>query len=148
MGRIETERLRYDFLKQLIGKTELFSTISVTRAAAKEQFISKNAGITGVKYQYVILKNAARVQLSIESKFTSKNKRIFDVLHENKEIIEKDFGEQLRWERNDKLISSRIKKLFEGKGLNDQREWDTIQDEMVYAMTRLEKALGKHIRKL
>ena len=148
MGRIETERLRYDFWKQLIGKTEPFSTISVTRAAAKQQFISKNAGITGVKYQYVILKNAARVQLSIESKFTRKNKRIFDVLHENKEIIEKDFREQLVWERNDKLISSRIKKLFEGKGLNDKREWDTIQDEMVYAMTRLEKALGKHIRKL
>jgi len=148
MGRIETERLRYDFWKQLIGKTELFSTISVTRAAAKEQFISKNAGITGVKYQYVILKNAARVQLSIESKCTSKNKRIFDVLHENKEIIEKDFGEQLLWERNDKLISSRIKKLFEGKGLNDKREWDTIQGEMVSAMNRLEKALSKHIRKL
>lgn len=148
MSRIETERLRHDFWKQLIGKTELFSTISVTRAAAKEQFISKNAGITGVKYQYVILKNAARVQLSIESKYTSKNKRIFDVLYENKEIIEKESGEQLVWERDDKLISSRIKKLFEGKGLNDKRDWDTIQDEMVYATTRLEKALSKHIRKM
>lgn len=146
MGRIETERLRYDFWKQLIEKTPLFSTISVTRAAAKEQFISKNAGITGVKYQYVILKNAARVQLSIESKCTSKNKGIFDVLHENKEIIEKEFGEQLVWERNDKFISSRIKRIFEGKGLNDKRDWDEIQDEMVSAMTRLEKALSEHIK--
>lgn len=148
MGRIETERLRYNFWKQLIGNTLLFSTISVTRAAAKEQFISKNAGITGVKYQYVILKNAARVQLSIESKCASKNKRIFDVLHENREIIEKDFGEQLVWERNDKFISSRIKRIFEGKGLNDKCDWDKIQDEMVSAMIRLEKALSKHIRKM
>lgn len=148
MGRIETEHLRYDFWKQLIGKTPLFSTISVTRAAAKEQFISKNAGITGVKYQYFILKNAARVQLSIEGKSTTKNKRIFDALHKNKKTIEKEFGEQLVWERNDKLKSSRIKRIFEGKGLNDKRDWDEIQDEMVSAMTRLKKALSKHIRKL
>lgn len=152
MAKIETERLRYNFWKQLLKKsnkkTPLFSKISATKAAAKEQFISKNAGITGVKYQYIILKNAARVQLSIESKYTDKNKRIFDILHESKARIERDFGERLVWERNNKLISSRIKKIFENRGLNDKHDWGKIQDEMISAMIRLERALSKHIQKM
>jgi len=87
----------------------------------------------------------ARVQLSIESGDAAKNKKVFDSLHEKKPQIERDFGEQLVWERRDDLKSSYIKKIFENRGLRDTDDWPAIQDAMIDAMIRFEKALSKHI---
>ena len=151
-GINKTELMRREFLKQLLEKsnkkTTLFSSISPPKPPIKDHWVSKGAGISGVLYQYVILKDAARVQLSIESEDRDKNKRIFDALYKNRDQIERDFGGHLIWDRLNECISSRIKRIVENKGLNDKNIWSRIQDKMTDAMVRLEKALSKHIREL
>jgi hypothetical protein len=103
---------RLEFWKQLLEKSNkkipLFSNVS----PSKENWIHAGAGIGGVKYSYIILMNGARVQLSIESKDAVKNKKVFDNLYAKKQQIERDFGEQLVWERLDNLKSSYIKKYL------------------------------------
>lgn len=129
-------------LEESNKKTPLFSNIS----PSKDHWISAGAGVSGVVYQYLIAKDEARVQLAIEGPDQTRNKRIFDSIHKAKEEIEKDFGEQLTWNRLDNKKSSYITKTVVDKGLRDTEEWPRIIDKLVETMVRFEKALAKHIR--
>jgi len=142
-------KMRLEFWKDLLEKSKsrnirLFSTIS----PSKENWISTGAGKTGLGYAYVILMNSARVELYIDTGNKEKNKRIFDQLHNEKEEIEKEFCEELEWQRLNEKRSSRISKTVVNKGLKDEEDWNEIQDKMIDAMIRLEKALGKRIRRI
>jgi len=44
--------------------------------------------------------------------------------------------------------TERVSLKFKKLGLSDKDKWDDIQNKMIDAMIRLEKAFGKHIRKL
>ena len=141
--------LRLKFWEALLKESrskgiKLFSTIS----PSKENWISTGAGKTGLNYAYVILMNSARVELYIDTGNKERNKKIFDQLYNEKEEIEKDFGEELEWQRLDEKRASRITKTVTNKGLKDEEDWDEIQEKMIDAMMRLEKALGKRIRRI
>jgi hypothetical protein len=74
-----------------------------------------------------------------------------DVLSLNvteKEPIERAFGESLEWERLDQKGACRIKKDITLGGYRDQERWPVIQDAMIEAMIRLDKALAPHIARL
>ncbi len=150
MGKTETERLYYNFWKQLLEKSNekmpLFSGIKKIRSYAKQSFLSKGAGVDGAKYQYVILVKSpmARVQLTFESGQESKNKKMYNKLWGNRLKIEselgKDYATNLEWLPLDNCISSRISKIVIDKGLNDEDKWDMIQNKMVEDMFKLWKA--------
>ncbi|MCW4028343.1 MAG: DUF4268 domain-containing protein [Candidatus Bathyarchaeota archaeon] len=137
---------RRQFWTQLLPesnkKTQLFSNIS----ASKDHWISAGAGISGVVYQYLILKDGARVQLAIEGSDQNRNKAIFDGLSSVKDLIEKDFGEQLAWNRLDNKKASYITKSVIDKGLRDKEEWPKIIEKLVEEMVRLEKAISPHLK--
>jgi len=139
---------RLEFWKQLLdrskNKTDLFSAIS----PSKENWINTGAGKTGLAYGFVILMNSARVELYIDTGDASKNKKIFDELYNRRQQIETDFGDELDWQRLDEKRASRIEKIIENKGLVNVDDWSAIQDKMIDAMIRLEKALSKHIRQI
>jgi hypothetical protein len=73
---------------------------------------------------------------------------IYDELNKKKQEIEADFGEILEWQRMDDRRASRIAKIVTNRGLKDIGDWAIIQDKMIDAMIRFEKALTKHIRQL
>ena len=68
--------------------------------------------------------------------------------YQNKEKIEQVFDEELFWQRLDNNQNSRISYRIEGIGLREQEKWDGLQDKMIDAMMRLEKAFKPYIRKL
>ena len=151
-SRLETADtclLRQKFFEQLLEKSKekitLFSNVSL---GGKQNWVSAGAGLSGALYQYVILMNGARVQLSMESKDRDGNKRIYDALHRNAGQIEEDFGESLEWKRLDTCISSRILRTVTNQGLTDTHTWSATQEKMINAMANLEKALSRHIEKL
>ena len=76
------------------------------------------------------------------------NKQIYDDFYSHKAEIEKEFGEALKWERIDNRRASRISREFDYAGLSDKEQWEKLQDDMIDAMIRLEKVLGKHIKSL
>ena len=139
---------RLEFWEQLLKKsntkTDLFSNVS----PSKECWIGAGAGKSGLSYNYVILKNSARIELYIDTGDKDKNKQIFDQLYSRRQEIESDFGEELEWQRLDDRRACRIAKTVENKGLWDTNAWPTIQDKMIDAMIRFEKALSKHIQRL
>jgi len=90
----------------------------------------------------------AQVELYIDRGDADENKRIFDALYAQKEAIEQTFGDHLGWQRLDDRRASRIRYVIADGGLQDQEHWPSIQERMVEAMARLERALKPHIKQL
>jgi len=141
---------RLEFWKRLLGKskekTRLFANISPGRA----EWISTGAGKSGVAFTYVIHRNWGSVEMYIDHDRETgvKNKAIFDALLALKRDIERDFGDSLEWERLDDKRASRIRKRFESGGLARPETWPALQDQMIDAMIRLDKALRNRLAKL
>lgn len=137
----DTQRLRMKFYEQLIEKTNtkttLFSKIS---PSAVNQWIC--AIRSGFSFCYCILNDKSRIELG-----TTK-KEIFDALYKHRDEIEKEIGFSLEWHRNDNRKYSLIKKPFDSGGLNNQDSWFRIQEEMIDAMLKIEKAIRPRLESI
>jgi hypothetical protein len=122
-------------------QTDLF----INRNPRRERWIDTNAGIKGLKYAYVIYVHDARVELYIDNGERSWNKKTFNFFFNNKEEIEEKFGEVLDWQLKEDQRYSRIFYLISGYGLKDEDYWSELQDLMIEAMIRLEKAFRPFI---
>lgn len=140
------DKVRYDFWDELLKlartKTDLHANISPQRSS----YVAAGAGKAGLYYQYDILMNAGKVELYIDAGNKRKNKRIFDDIRENEAKINASFGEGLEWQRLDDKRASRIMKTLEIGGYRaDKTKWPEIQNAMIDAMMRLDKALREQI---
>ena len=113
-------------------------------------WIGTSAGRRGLGFHYAVRQHEASVELYIDrGKDTDEeNKTIFDTLFASKDNIEAIFGGPLEWQRLESKRACRIRKEFEMGGYRDEARWPEIQDTMIDAMIRLEKALKPHIAKL
>ena len=131
-------------LERASHRTKLHSGISAGRLG----WISTGAGRSGLSYPYVIAKTAGRVELYIDRGKGKKaeNKQLFDALKRRRSAVESAFGDTLSWERLDDRRSCRIAySIGTGGYRSNESDWPTIQDAMIDAMIRLEKALAPHI---
>lgn len=62
--------------------------------------------------------------------------------------IARAFGEPLEWQRLDAKRACRVRYLVNEGGLQDQQHWPKIQDAMIEAMIRLERAMKPQIQRL
>ena len=102
-------------------------------------------------FNYAIQQDEGRVELWIDrgAGKATENKEIYDRLHKHKEEIEKAFGGKLSWQRLDDKQGCRIAYVTTGGGYrDDESKWPAIQDAMIEAMGRLEKALAPHLEQL
>lgn len=143
-------KLRYDFWESLLEKSKQKTNLHSNISPSMANWIAAGSGMRGLAFNYVVTYKHGQVELYIDRGRESddENKRIFDELHAQKAEIEKDFGGKLRWERLDDRRASRISKRIEMAGLSDSEKRPKLQDEMIDAMIRLEKALKKHIKAL
>ena len=128
------------------AKTKLHANIS----PGQHNYIGTGAGKYGLSYNYVIRRNDGDVELYIDrgKEGEDENKAIFDELAESKDAIEATCGESLDWQRLDGKRACRIKRNIALGGYRDESKWPEIQDAMIDAMIRLEKALKPHIAEL
>jgi hypothetical protein len=141
---------RFEFWQQLLPKSKARTPLFANKSPTKNHWVSKGAGRSGFSYDYVITTDSCSVELYIDRGKDSVdvNKRIFDALYAKKGEIEKDFGESLEWERLDGKRASRISWECDEGGLLDEQKWDYLQNKMIDAMIRLEKALTNRIKAL
>lgn len=144
----ERHRLRLEFWEQLLKKAKQHTALHAAISPGTSNWVSAGAGISGIDFSYVILMNNARIELYIDRGDAKQNKRIFDQLLARKEQIEAEFGGALHWERLDNRRASRISYLLTGGGLANRDHWPEIQDAIIDAMVRLEKALKPEIGRL
>lgn len=135
-----------ELLSRARGKTKLFSAIS----PGKENWIGTGAGMYGLGFNFGVRQHDAQVELYIDrgKGAEAENERLFNQLGYSQKDIERDFGESLSFARLEGRRASRIAKRLENGGYRDEERWPEIQEAMIDAMIRLEKALKPRIRRL
>jgi hypothetical protein len=66
----------------------------------------------------------------------------------HREEIERAYGRELSWDPLEGKRACRLAQRFELGGYRDEPEWPQVQDAMIDAMMRLERALGPYIAEL
>ncbi len=144
----ERHVLRLEFWQQLLERAKSKTPLHARISPSTDNWINASAGKSGLSYSYVIRMNDAQIEFYIDRGETEENKRIFDALHDRKEAIEAAFGGPLEWQRLDDRRASRIRHVITSGGLKDRERWPQLQDAMIDAMIRLERALKPEIQKL
>jgi uncharacterized protein with ParB-like and HNH nuclease domain len=145
--KLRRHRFWQTLLNRASAQTQLHSGVS----ASHDGWISTGAGWSGFSFNYVIGKSAGRVELYIDrgKNKDAENRKLFDALKRKRTAIEDTFGDALSWERLDDRRGCRIAFRIETGGYrSDEADWPAIQDAMIDAMVRLEKALASPIASL
>lgn len=147
----ERELVRNRFWNELLpkinAKSQLFSGIS-TDSTHYDHWLTAGAGMSGLGYSFVITKKYTAVELGINKPNQEDNKKIFDLLIEDKENIEQTFGSPLSWQRLDDKKMSRITYILEGVNVFNEDDWSQMQQFLVENMIKLNDALKKNINKI
>lgn len=146
----EQHILFLDFWNKLLDRAHLLTPLHASTSPSKKPWISTGAGAAGLTLTYVIRQHDARVELYIDrgSDKEDENKAIFDQLSEQRTGIEECFGASLTWQRLEARRACRISYPIEVGGYRDVDVWPEVQDRMIDAMIRLEKAVKPAIRDL
>ncbi len=147
----ERSELWQRFWTQLLDKAKTKTKLHATISPGKVHWIGTGAGMRGLAYNYVVWQDSAAAELYIDrgKDAGDENKAIFDALAVEKDAIETAVGRPIEWQRLDAKRASRIRiTLTEGGCQDDEAKWPAIQDAMIDAMVRLEKALAPRIPKL
>ena len=147
----ERRRLRLEFWQGLLSRPTVKTSRHAGLAPVKYGWIAAGSGVGGLPFVYAVKQEEGRVELFIDRGpgKAETNKRIFDWLEKRKEDIERAFGGKLSWERLEGKQGCRVAYTLTGGGYrSDESKWPVIQDGMIEAMIRLEKALTPHLEKL
>jgi hypothetical protein len=140
------------FWEKLLEKAKEKTDLHINISPGIYSYIQTSARKNGVYYQYVITNKYGDAQIYLDKgkDFAEPNinKIRFDELYNHKKEIEKIFGGELSWERLDNARASRIAVYFKDSGLANKEKWDELQDKMIDAMVRLEKATKTLISQL
>ncbi|MFC2028574.1 DUF4268 domain-containing protein [Chloroflexota bacterium] len=140
-------KLRLEFWDQLILKAKTRTNIIGKRSP--DNWIEVRSGKSGLHYSYVIrLRDKANIELYIDRGEAEINKEIYNFFLKNKDEIEKGFGEQLDWQILLNRRASRINFPIITSGILDKENWPELQDQMIEAMIRFERALRPFIHQI
>jgi hypothetical protein len=134
--------LKLDFWQQFIGYNQSNNGVYAKSMPTSDAWIGKSIkGIPGTSVNLVITKQNCRIEAYINSGSQEKNKRVFDALYEKKEIIEKEYGASLIWQRLDEKVTCRI---YEDRPLSYLNEDDRPEIFKFFCDTtnRMLKAFG------
>ncbi len=137
------------------GLRKKFDQGLLTRAAGKpslhaNKYPSVSGGLgkmvhRGALLHYHLLQNESGVELYIDTESQEDNKHIYDGLQSHQAEIDAAFGGELSWRRLNDRKASRIVHMAPGGLRSDESQWPSIQDAMIDAMVRLEKAISPHL---
>lgn len=132
-----------------------FLTLLAERAAARTPLhagrqpdigfgvLSSPIGRGGFRINYVITKDRSRVELLIQR---DDGRALLQRIQQDKVAIEADFGGPLEWLEREGVRQCRILHQVEGGYLSPESEWPAIQDQLIDAMIRLDRAVRQRVR--
>jgi uncharacterized protein DUF4268 len=146
----EGGQIRMRFWTELLEKANQRTKLHAGVSPTDHLWSGTGAGKSGLSFNYTATQRDSGVELYIDRGRDSEeeNRRIFDALLEHKDEIERAYGGRLEWQPLEGRRACRIRERFENGGYRDEERWPQIQDAMIDAMIRLEKALKPHISAL
>ncbi len=145
----ERERLRYEFFRQLLDRARLRTKLHANISPGTDSWVAAGAGTSGLHWIYRIRQHNTDALFEVNTPDTERNNAILAQFMQEKDKIESDFGEPLEWDQVEGRRSCFVRKTMTIGGYrDDQDKWPAIQDAMIDAMVRLEKALKPRLAEL
>lgn len=141
--RRDRDNIRYDFWEQLLVKARQCNAPGNDLTPNYSPYLTVRIGKSGFNFSYSVRKFDSRVYLRIAN-----DKAAFDALEREREAIEQEFGQPLTWFEKDGQKGRYISIRFEGGYRSSPEEWPAIQDRMIDAMIKLDRALRSHVQAL
>jgi hypothetical protein len=132
-------------LERARQKTKLYNTLSPTDS----NWIAFASGKPGLSFVTSITQHSATAQLVIDRGKDSdvENRTILDQLKGHQTEIEQKFGGPLEWYQQEGVRLCRVIHEVKVGGYRDEEaKWPEIQDAIIDAMTRLERALRPYLQ--
>ena len=137
---VERHDLRYRFWEQLLTRAREQTSLHAGRSPTRGTWISGSIGRTGYSLDYGVTQQENKVYLWIAD-----DKPAFEKLHAQRAEIEAQFGDSLIWRNGEGQKGCSIAFLQEGGYRSPVESWPAIQDRMIDAMIRLDKAIRSKV---
>lgn len=135
------------FWTQLLDKLRDKRTRHSNLSPRHDSWLSAGAGRSGMSFDYCVRKRDSSVYLWISRgrEGLDETKAIYEALSSSREEIESKFGGALVWTPPEGRASAMVSHEMTLGGWENEDGWPELQDAMIDAMIRLEKALRPHI---
>lgn len=142
---IEVLRKNYwtELLEKFNGVSKQFQNVN----PSTDPWLSSGSGISGIPFTFVVTKNYVSVELLINRGNKEINERIFDVLYSRKDELEKDFGNELIWDKLDEKKSCRVSYRMENVDITDCENWERFKEFQCDEMVRFDKTMRQSVSK-
>jgi len=147
----ERHNLRKRWWTQLIARSSKVNKLHTHISPAESGWIGASSGVRGLGLNYVVWQTECGCELYMDrgKDAVEETKSIFDQLIAHRSEIEGAFASALTWQRLDNKRASRIRFVIENGGYRSpEEEWPHVQDEVILAMDRLEKAVRPFLTRL
>jgi len=147
----EKEKNKFNFWSAFYERLKLKSNIYNNTEPKGRTYMRISAGIRGVGYNVAAMNKSAQVEIYIDrgkEEGKEANLKIYNHLEKYKSSIEKDFGNEMEWERLDGSRACRIKFRSDLGGFQDEETWEDIHNFLVDHLIKLEKAFKGPIKEL
>jgi len=143
------DKQQYKFFEQLLSrfneKTNLFSNVS---PKGYQNGIGTGAGKSGLSWGLLIMKKIGKVDLFLNAADGEVNRTRFEFLEKRKTEIEKAFESSLVWDFKEGRKQHYIRSISDIGGLEDEKKWPEIHQDLIARLIKLERALRNHIKEL
>jgi hypothetical protein len=137
------------FWKQCIDRSKPLTPLLANRSAPDGHWVSAGIGRSGFSLAMVLVQERSIVECYIRiGQDAVRSLAAFEALRAQKTAIEASFGGSLDWQDLPGRTGCRICAEFPGGWKSPESQWPEIQDRMIDALIRLEKALKKPVQEL
>jgi len=143
--------IRKRWWTQLIERSAFVNKLHAHITPGEHSWIGTSSGVRGLNLNYVVTSDECAAELYIDrgKDAQAENENIFDQLEAHRAEVESVFGGPLSWERLEGKRACRIRFTQPGGGYRSTEEaWPRLQDGIINAMDRLEKALRPFLKQL
>lgn len=114
---------------------------------SEEHYISCGSGVSGALFSFTATKTHASVEIYINHLDSTGNKKIYDLLYERKDIIEKLYSDTLTWQRLDSKRGCRITSILPNVNVLNEDDWSKMISFQCNAMKRFIQVIKPEIKK-
>lgn len=137
------------FWAQLIERSKSSTPLLANRTTTTDHWLSAGIGHSGINLSASLVKNDSQVECYIRlPDGEEKSTAAFKTLLARKDEIETTFGEALDWQELPDRQGCRICFKMHGGWKSPESGWPELQDRVIDALIRLERALKKPIQDL
>lgn len=144
LGNVKRENLRKEFWQHTLeffnkNNLDIYKGVS----PSKDHWLNTGAGISGVHYSLIFLKDEIRVEFALDTGSKNSNKSMFDYLFSKKDEIENTFKESLVWRKlEDKKVS--LIQFSKSIDADNKENWNEMADWMMKNIQNMKNTFSKY----